>query len=151
MKLRNYNFKWNENIIYESTNQDSEEVYIMNCFYYHGDDEYDEDNEDEGPSKEDRRNESDENNDEIGTDGNNHKSEDIMVQGIIYPGTCMIIGMIVDVLMNAAMTESPRKDTGKYGPKYSENINKKKNEEDTIGNGTIKQNSERKWNELYLS
>jgi hypothetical protein len=46
----------------------------MNCFYYHDDNEYDKDNEDEGVNKEARRNESDENSDEIGVDGNNDKN-----------------------------------------------------------------------------
>ena len=32
----------------------------------------------------------------------------------MYPGSCMIIGMIVDVLMNRAMTENQRKNTGNY-------------------------------------
>jgi hypothetical protein len=63
----------------------------------------------------------------------------------------MIIGMIVDVLMNRAMTENPRKATGNYSPKYSENINTTKDEEDTNEEGTIKQNSESASRKLYLS
>jgi hypothetical protein len=70
------NFKGNQKGSYISTNEDSEEIYVMNRFYYHYDDEYDKDNEEEGVNKEERRNESDENSDEIRAYGNNAKNED---------------------------------------------------------------------------
>jgi len=86
----------------------------MNRFYYHYDDEYDKDNEEEDVNKEDRRNESDGNSDEIGVDGNNEKMKImvIMIDRMMYPGSRMIIGMIVDVLKNTATTENPRKPLG---------------------------------------
>jgi hypothetical protein len=33
--------KGNEKGSYESTNEDSEEIYVMSCLYYHDDDAYD--------------------------------------------------------------------------------------------------------------
>jgi hypothetical protein len=70
VKVLTANFKGNEEGSYESTNEDSEEVYVMNC------DEYNKDNEEESVNKKDRCNESEENSDEIGVDGNNDKNED---------------------------------------------------------------------------
>ena len=75
VKLLTTNLKGNEKGSYESTNEDPEEVYVMNRFYYHYDDEYDKDSE-EDVNKEDRRNEYDENSDEFRVDGNNDKNED---------------------------------------------------------------------------
>jgi hypothetical protein len=52
------NFKGNEEESYESTNEDSEDDYVMDGFYYYGDDEYS-DNGDEGANKADKSSESD--------------------------------------------------------------------------------------------
>ena len=124
----------------------------MKCLYYHDCDKYDKHNEDEVVNK-DRRNEIGENSDEIGVDGNNDKNEDYgnSDNRKIFPGSCMITGMIVDVLVNMAMTENHRKPTGNYAPKYSENINTPKDEEDTNDYGTIKRNLQSTSDRLYLS
>jgi hypothetical protein len=62
----------------------------------------------------------------------------IMINRMIYPGSCRIIGMRVDVIMNNIMTENPIKANGKYAPKYSENINSPKDEEDTMTTALLK-------------
>jgi hypothetical protein len=90
----------------------------MNCLYYHDCDDYDKDTED-GVNKEDRCNVTKiAMKLELTVISMKMRIMVVMINRMIYPGSCMIIGMTVDVLMNMAMTENLRKDTGNSASKY---------------------------------